>query len=183
MEDVEEARNGSLFLFGGNIPVSGMATMLDRGEGNEIAGLEDKAKALGPTSLELELFCEFTDSPVCEVVEFANILSCGARKVAEGFATKAAGVGEEVGIALAAKLSAFIISAAYRIMSKVRFEPHDIKLTFSATAYTTDCRCAAGIIGKTPASTTLRFCVPQTRRCGSTTPPCSIGSIASVPLG
>ena len=31
---------------------------------------------------------------------------------------------------------------------------------FSATAYTLACRCAAGINGNIPASTTRRFCVP-----------------------
>ena len=34
-----------------------------------------------------------------------------------------------------------------------------------------------------PASTTRRFCVPYTRKCESTTPPLSRGSIAHVPLG
>lgn len=79
---------------------------------------------------------------------------------------KIAVVEDVVGTALEERLWALMMSAA-----------------FSATPYTTACKCAAGITGKIPASTTLKFCVPQTRRCESTTPPCSSGSIANVPLG
>lgn len=56
---------------------------------------------------------------------------------------KAVDVEDGAGTALEERLSAFIMSAA-----------------FSATPYTTACKCAAGIIGNIPASTTLKFCVP-----------------------
>lgn len=79
---------------------------------------------------------------------------------------KAVAIEDGAGTALEERLSALMMSAA-----------------FSATPYTTACKCAAGITGKIPASTTLKFCVPQTRKCESTTPPCSSGSIANVPLG
>lgn len=75
---------------------------------------------------------------------------------------------EELGAAIdTPTLSALMMSAACRECQ------HDFdkgycrchaKLTFSATAYTTACRCAAGIIGNILASTTLRFLLPCTRR-------------------
>ena len=58
-------------------------------------------------------------------------------------------------------LSALMMSAAFAR----RLGSHSCALesdfhTFSATPYTTACKCAAGITGKIPASTTLKFCVP-----------------------
>lgn len=50
---------------------------------------------------------------------------------------------DEAGLGMTSRLSALMMSAA-----------------FSATAYTFAWRCAAGIRGKMPASTTRRFCVP-----------------------
>lgn len=139
-----------------------------------------------------------------------------------------------VGTALEERLSALMMSAAFaRALGSYPKKLEEGFHTFSATPYTTACKCAAGITGKIPASTTLRFCVPtqsrsqhaffkagigvirrlrepkrafyspkhvfrtnsvtvrekslrnipQTSRCESTTPPCSSGSIANVPLG
>ena len=58
-------------------------------------------------------------------------------------------------------LSALMMSAAFAR----KLDSHSCVLesdfqTFSATPYTTACKCAAGITGKIPASTTLKFCVP-----------------------
>lgn len=69
------------------------------------------------------------------------------------------------GTALEEKLSALIISAACARVLDPRSYQLEIGLhTFSATPYTTACKCAAGIDGNIPASTTLKFCVPNTLR-------------------
>jgi len=103
-----------------------------------------------------------------------------ARRTTVGFAWEDE---EEVGIEPAGRSSALMISAASRKISDISGGTKASDPTFSATPYTTACRCAAGIMGNILASTILRFCVPHTRKCESTTPPCSSGSIASVPLG
>lgn len=66
-------------------------------------------------------------------------------------------VEEEVGIALAGRSSALMMSAAFNTASAMSQVLYGAIQTFSATPYTTACKCAAGIIGKIPASTTLRF--------------------------
>lgn len=66
-------------------------------------------------------------------------------------------VEEEVGISLAGRLSALMMSAAFHIESAISQVLLGVVRTFSATPYTTACKCAAGIIGKILASTTLRF--------------------------
>ena len=58
-------------------------------------------------------------------------------------------------------LSALMMSAAFaRKLGSHSCALESIFHTFSATPYTTACKCAAGITGKIPASTTLKFCVP-----------------------
>lgn len=75
---------------------------------------------------------------------------------------KAIDVEDGVGTALEEKLSALIMSAAFaRVLGSDKMKVERGFHTFSATPYTTACKCAAGITGKIPASTTLRFCVPS----------------------
>lgn len=74
---------------------------------------------------------------------------------------KAVAIEDGAGTALEERLSALMMSAAFAIT----LDPYSSKVesgfhTFSATPYTTACKCAAGITGKIPASTTLKFCVP-----------------------
>lgn len=58
-------------------------------------------------------------------------------------------------------LSALMMSAAFaRTLASHSCALESVLHTFSATPYTTACKCAAGITGKIPASTTLKFCVP-----------------------
>ena len=68
---------------------------------------------------------------------------------------------EGTGTALEDRSSALMMSAAFARMLDSMLILFNINFrTFSATPYTTACKCAAGIIGNIPASTTLRFCVP-----------------------
>ena len=75
---------------------------------------------------------------------------------------KAVAIEVVVGTVLEERSSALMMSAAFaRVLDSCS---HQIGIefhTFSATPYTTACKCAAGITGKIPASTTLRFCVPD----------------------
>ena len=74
-------------------------------------------------------------------------------------------VADIVGTALEERLSALMMSAAFaRALVSYPKELEQGFHTFSATPYTTACKCAAGITGKIPASTTLRFCVPTQSR-------------------
>lgn len=58
-------------------------------------------------------------------------------------------------------LSALMMSAAFaRVLNSCSKQFRFDLRTFSATPYTTACKCAAGITGNIPASTTLRFRVP-----------------------
>lgn len=69
------------------------------------------------------------------------------------------------GIAREEKSSALTISAACaRLLDPWSYQLETSLHTFSATPYTTACKCAAGINGNIPASTILKFCVPITLR-------------------
>ena len=75
---------------------------------------------------------------------------------------KTVDVEDDVGTALEERLSALIMSAAFaRVLGSDKMKVETGFHTFSATPYTTACKCAAGITGKIPASTTLRFCIPR----------------------
>jgi hypothetical protein len=76
-----------------------------------------------------------------------------------------------------------IMSAAWLMVSICEARVALAILTLSATPYTTACRWLAGMTGMIDASTSLKFWVPYTSSCGSTTPPRSRGSMAQVPLG
>ena len=69
---------------------------------------------------------------------------------------------DDTGIILDGILSALMMSAAYARALDLYYDLllRLVSRTFSATPYTTACKCAAGITGKIPASMTLRFCVP-----------------------
>lgn len=74
---------------------------------------------------------------------------------------KAVAAEDSVGTVLEERLSALIMSAAFaRALDSYPQGLETYFHTFSATPYTTACKCAAGITGKIPASTTLKFCVP-----------------------
>lgn len=76
---------------------------------------------------------------------------------------KAVAVEDGAGTALEERLSALMMSAAFtRALDSYCTKLESELRTFSATPYTTACKCAAGITGKIPASTTLKFCVPAT---------------------
>ena len=75
---------------------------------------------------------------------------------------KAVGIEVVVGTALEERSSALMMSAAFaRLLNSCSYQIEIEFHTFSATPYTTACKCAAGITGKIPASTTLKFCVPD----------------------
>ena len=82
---------------------------------------------------------------------------------------KTVDVEDDVGTALEERLSALIMSAAFaRVLGSDKMKVETGFHTFSATPYTTACKCAAGITGKIPASTTLRFCIPRQITVGMT---------------
>ena len=75
---------------------------------------------------------------------------------------KAVAIEVVVGTALEERSSALMMSAAFaRVLDSCSYQIEIEFHTFSATPYTTACKCAAGITGKIPASTTLKFCVPD----------------------
>ncbi|KAL9137398.1 MAG: hypothetical protein Q9175_001383 [Cornicularia normoerica] len=74
---------------------------------------------------------------------------------------KSVAVEDGAGTALEERLSALMMSAAFvRALDSYSYKLKPGLHTFSATPYTTACKCAAGMTGKIPASTTLKFCVP-----------------------
>ena len=75
---------------------------------------------------------------------------------------KAVAIENVVATALEERSSALMMSAAFaRMLDSCSYQIEIGFHTFSATPYTTACKCAAGITGKIPASTTLKFCVPD----------------------
>lgn len=113
---------------------------------------DDGAKlGCGTNSLSREGFAVmFANSSGCELT-VAFVAKLGVSSTVETD-------GDEMDTALAGRLSALMMSAAFgRIVSYDQCRSRQIDGTFSATPYTTACKCAAGIIGKIPASTTLKF--------------------------
>lgn len=118
---------------------------MDRGIGTkEVATIVALALAGNPTFIEDDMVTD-TASP----------------KDVARVADKCVAVEGAVGTGLEEKLSALMMSAAFaRQLDSDSYALEPCFHTFSATPYTTACKCAAGITGKIPASTTLRFCVP-----------------------
>ena len=216
VEDVGNIIAGSVV----KVATDSIVEAMDRGIGTkEVATIVESALADNPGFIEDDVVTD-TASP----------------KDVARVSDKCVAVEGAVGTGLEEPLSALMMSAAFaRKLGSDSYTLEPCFHTFSATPYTTACKCAAGITGKIPASTTLKFCVPtqtwsqswlvkagtkilgwlrrggegdallpprysfrsisenirkrslcnvpQTRRCESTTPPCSSGSIANVPLG
>ena len=116
--------------------------------------------------------CRFCSKDVATVVESAladnpafseddMVTDTASSKDVARVADNCVAVEGAVSTGLEETLSALMMSAAFAR----KLGSHSLRIgiifhTFSATPYTTACKCAAGITGKIPASTTLKFCMP-----------------------
>lgn len=152
---IEEAREGIIDVDEKVIEESGIEVATDCTVGvvDDVTGTEKVTRIVESAMDDRVTIVE--DDVGTALVETATPEEV-ARTVGETVAVE-----DGAGTALEERLSALMMSAAFaRPLDSYPEELTSGFHTFSATPYTTACKCAAGITGKIPASTTLKFCVP-----------------------